>query len=109
MSYTEVFNSHSLLFRNTTKENRIASSAMNENIFNDLNEIIKEVTKRYCTLHSLRHSFATNRVIDIVEKKVKKPYEFFDKLNMPIGHSLPEATTQSYVLWSLIPLLRKNH
>jgi integrase len=109
MQYSINFDSDSLLFRATTKDNRIASAVIKENVFDELNKIIKDITQRYCTLHSLRHSFATNIMMDIIEKKIKKPYEFFDELSIPIGHSLPEATTQSYIHWSLIPLLRKNH
>jgi integrase len=109
MQYSINFDGDSLLFRATTKDNRIASAVIKENVFDELNKIIKDITQRYCTLHSLRHSFATNIMMDIIEKKIKKPYEFFDELSIPIGHSLPEATTQSYIHWSLIPLLRKNH
>lgn len=106
MEYCVSFDNDELLFHATTKDNRIASSVIEENVFNELNEIIKDVTQRYCTLHSLRHSFATYVTMDIVKKNVKKPYEFFDKLNVPMGHSLPEATTNSYIHWALVPFLQ---
>ena len=109
MKYCIKFDDEALLFHATTKDNRIASSVMEESVFNKLNEIIKDVTQRYCTLHSLRHSFATNIMMGIVEKNLKKPYEFFDKLSIPIGHSLPEASTNSYVHWNLIPFLSKTN
>jgi len=106
MRYCASFDNDELLFRSTTKDNRIASSVIEESVFVELNEIIKDVTQRYCTLHSLRHSFATYVTIDIIEKNIKKPYEFFDKLNIPMGHSLPEATTNSYVHWNLVAFLQ---
>jgi len=105
MQYCVSFDNDELLFHTTTKDNRIASAVMEENVFNEINEIIKDVTQRYCTLHSLRHSFATYGTMNVVKKNVKKPYEFFDKLNVPMGHSLPEATINSYVHWGLVPFL----
>jgi integrase len=106
MQYCASFDNDELLFRTTTKDNRIASSVIEESVFVELNEIIKDVTQRYCTLHSLRHAFATHGAVEIVKKNVKKPYEFFDKLNIPMGHSLPEATTNSYIHWNLVPFLQ---
>jgi len=93
------------LFRNVT--DRVGSSVLEEGKLDVLNVVIHKVVKRYCTFHSLRHSFATYAINDtILARDTKNPYEFFNKLSTPMGHSLPEASANSYVHWNIIQLLQ---
>lgn len=66
-----------------------------------LNEIIQKVTKRYATLHSLRHSYATWWFMH----RIMSGQNFNDALlnfSIEIGHVTPEVTMRSYIHYELI-------
>lgn len=66
-----------------------------------LNDIIRKVTKRYATLHSLRHSYATWWLMD----RIIDGQNFNDALlnfSIEIGHATPDVTMRSYIHYELI-------
>ena len=63
---------------------------------NYFNVIIKNVTKRYCTLHSLRHSYASYQIANIVKNKKSYNTELID-FSIKIGHNILDTTIQSYL------------
>ncbi len=92
------------LFLDTRKDGRMSSSAIPNTVFDQLNVIIKDVTDRYCTFHSLRHSFATYRIKEIMKNETDTPYALFN-LAVQMGHGIPDQTLESYTHWELIKLL----
>lgn len=66
-----------------------------------LNDIISKVTKRYATLHSLRHSYATWWFM----QRIMSGQNFNDALlnfSIEIGHVTPDVTMRSYIHYELI-------
>jgi integrase len=66
-----------------------------------LNDIIQQVTKRYATLHSLRHSYATWWFLE----RIIAGQNFNDALlnfSIEIGHATPDVTMRSYIHYELI-------
>jgi len=72
-----------------------------EVVFNNLSKIIQKVTKRYTSFHSLRHTFATYAVKEIIECKEINPYKMID-LAVKMGHTSPEITLKKYTHRSVI-------
>jgi len=99
----EKINRNELLFVSLRKNGQQSKQPQNENIFDSLNEIIKDVTKRYCTFHSLRHSFATYFMKRITDNKTK--YDDCFELNVQCGHSLLSLTLNKYTHWNLLKLM----
>lgn len=81
----------------------ISKSAMDASEIVDITNIIKKITKRYCTFHSLRHSFATYKVAEILKHSTDNPYSLIE-LSMIMGHEMPKTTLNSYVHYDLIGL-----
>jgi len=72
-----------------------------------LNKIIKKVTSRYATIHSLRHSYATYWLLDrIIDNQNFN--EILLNFSIEIGHVTPEITMQSYIHYELIEELLQN-
>ena len=82
----------------------IYSKVINEDIFSEYNKIIKRVTKRYATFHSLRHSFATYRFQYMINTQADKPYSFME-LCIEMGHQTPDITANNYIHYELLNLL----
>lgn len=72
-----------------------------EAIFDNLSKIIQKVTGRYTSFHSLRHTFATYSVKEILECKEINPYKMID-LAVKMGHTSPEITLKKYTHRSVI-------
>jgi len=72
-----------------------------------LNKIIRKVTSRYATIHSLRHSYATYWLLDRIVKK-ENFNEILLNFSIEIGHVTPEITMQSYMHYELIEELLQN-
>ena len=88
------------------KDNKIYKKVIDESIFDFFNKIIRQITKRYATFHSLRHSFATYKTKLILEnKKNYNAYDFIE-LCFEMGHQTPDVTINRYVHFSLIELMR---
>lgn len=66
-----------------------------------LNKIIKKTTKRYATIHSLRHSYATYWFLDRI-KSNKNFNEILLNFSIEIGHVTPEVTMLNYIHYELI-------
>jgi len=71
-----------------------------------LNKVIKDNTKRYTTFHSLRHSFATYRLKDILDDNITVQTYNFIELSMQMGHQTPEMTINKYVHNDLLELVK---
>jgi len=96
--------SYAFLFLAKGATNNILKSAIDEKVFDTLTEVIKEITERYCTYHSLRHSFATYRVKEMLDKGVKTPYALLE-LSIQMGHQTPDTTLSAYVHAEVLELL----
>ena len=92
------------LFLARGASNNILQSAIDEGVFDEITQVIKDVTGRYCTYHSLRHSFATYRMKDLLDKGVKTPYALLE-LSIQIGHQTPDTTLGAYVHGELLEML----
>jgi len=92
------------LFLAKGASNNVLQSAIDEDVFDEITQVIKKVTGRYCTYHSLRHSFATYRLKDILDKGVKTPYALLE-LTIQMGHQAPETTLSNYVHGEMLELL----
>ena len=72
-----------------------------EAVFDSLTKIIQKVTKRYTSFHSLRHTFATYAVRDILQCDKINPYKMID-LAVKMGHTSPEITLKKYTHRSVL-------
>ncbi|MCF6207527.1 MAG: hypothetical protein L3J47_11680, partial [Sulfurovum sp.] len=95
------------LFLAKGANNKILKSHIEETVFDEITQVIKGVTQRYCTYHSLRHSFATYRVKEILEERVKTPYALLE-LAIEMGHQTPDVTLKSYVHYDAIICMASN-
>lgn len=78
---------------------------VDELFFEELNLIIKNVTNRYATFHSFRHSFATYRLKQILDKVGNdKAYDILE-LSIQMGHQSPQITLNSYIHYGIIELI----
>lgn len=84
------------LFLELSKYNGFLNKPINIEGFNYINKIIKFTTKRYCSYHSLRHSFATYQCQKSFLNGSSYPYEFLE-LSNKMGHRTPDTTIQSYI------------
>lgn len=81
----------------------ISKSSIDNSEIVNITNIIKKITKRYCTFHSLRHSFATYNLAEILKHSTNNPYALIE-LSMTMGHETPRTTLNSYVHYDLIGL-----
>lgn len=81
-----------------------AKKAIGENSINILNAIIKIVTNRNCTFHSLRHSYITYQLYDQLNTLCINPYTILE-LSLKTGHVTPEITFSTYCHYQIIKLL----
>jgi len=80
---------------------------LSESIIEIFNTIIAEKTGRYCTFHSLRHSFTTYAFLEILRSKQNSPYAIIE-LAVKLGHETPETTINTYVHYDVVQLLQIN-
>ena len=92
------------LFLAKGASNNVLKTAIDETVFDEIIQVIKEITGRYCTYHSLRHSFATYRLKDILDKGVKTPYALLE-LAIQMGHQTPDTTLSAYVHGEILEML----
>jgi acyl carrier protein phosphodiesterase len=87
---------------NQNNENlNVTKSIMPYNKIVYLNKIIQNITKRYCTMHSLRASFATYRFEQRLFSKVKYTEEMLN-FAVEMGHETSLITFQTYIHSNLI-------
>ena len=92
------------LFLHIKKEsNQIKSKVVKESIFDELTTIIQNITKRYTSFHSLRHSYASYEALKILNNPDANIYSFID-LSTKMGHESPEITFKVYIHATLILL-----
>lgn len=91
------------LFTTTNNNLTMSKSSIDDSEIVNITNIIKKITGRYCTFHSLRHSFATYKVDEILKHSTNNPYDLIE-LSMIMGHETPKITLNSYVHYDLIGL-----
>ncbi len=101
---TENREKDSFLFPKLGDKGVITDDIMDESVFNDINIVIKNTTKRYCTFHSLRHSFATYRYAQLLKETTPTPYDLL-QLSMQLGHETPEISLSSYIHADMLEIL----
>ena len=84
-----------------------SKTLISETSINSISEIIKDVTKRYCTFHSLRHSYITYQLINILNSENSNPYLILD-LCIKAGHSTPAISLSSYAHYYFIRLYNRK-
>ena len=93
------------LFPGNTKNLDISKyRVMNISKINEINSILHDTTKRYTVIHSFRHTYATNEIKKILDKKDKRIEDIFD-LIYRIGHGDPETTISNYSHLGLIKII----
>jgi integrase len=97
----KVRNKNPFLFLHVDDHKKIKSKVVKEDIFNQIGKVIQGVTGRYTSFHSLRHTFATYAVRDILLCKDANPYRMID-LAVKMGHTSPEITLKKYTHRSVI-------
>lgn len=83
------------IFLSRSQGGAFLNKVMQEQVFIGINHIIQSVTKRYCTFHSLRHSFTTYRLKKLLSYTSRTPYALIE-LSVELGHVTPEITLASY-------------
>ncbi len=66
-----------------------------------LNQLIQQVTHRYTSLHSLRHSYATYWFLDSINRD-ENFNDIIMNFSIEIGHVTPQVTFQNYIHYELI-------
>ncbi len=97
----KVRNKNPFLFLHVDEKNNIKSKVVKEDVFNQIGKIIQEVTNRYTSFHSLRHTYATYAVRDILQCNKIDPYKMID-LSVKMGHTSPEITLKKYTHRSVV-------
>ena len=92
------------IFTKINKNLTPSKSPIKDSMIVNINKVIKETTKRYCTYHSLRHSFATYKINEILKYSIDNPYALIE-LSTVIGHETPKVTLNSYVHYDLIEII----
>ena len=96
-------NKNKFLFLDIDRYYSIRSKPMRENVFDEFSEILKQVTGRYVSFHSLRHSFASYEVKKILSNQDYNPYRLMD-LSLKMGHESPETTLKIYTHRSVLEM-----
>lgn len=97
----ELANKSQHAFLKLSEFNGFLNKVIDEQAFDYINTIIKSVTKRYCSYHSLRHSFVTYQCQNYFLSGCPYPY-FFLELSEKVGHRTPDVTVNSYVHGSVL-------
>ncbi len=71
---------------------------------NEINSILQDSTKRYTVIHSFRHSYITNEIKKLLNKKDKRIEDIFD-LIYRVGHAEPETTIKNYAHLCILKIL----
>ena len=66
-----------------------------------LNKVIYDVTQRYCTLHSLRHSYFTYKFFSIL-KEDNLSNEALLNLAIEMGHQVPQISIENYLHFNIL-------
>lgn len=91
------------LFVQKSSSGTLTQKIINESSVDLITKTIKEVTKRYCSFHSLRHSFVTYNIKEFIFDVSDNPYDLLE-LSIKTGHVTPETTLASYTHADLLYL-----
>jgi len=97
----KVKNKSRFLFLEVSRDYNIRSKPVSENVFDGFSKILKKVTGRYVSFHSLRHSFASYEVKKILDNQGSDPYQLMN-LSLKMGHESPETTLKVYTHRSVL-------
>jgi len=75
-----------------------------ENNLDDIGKVLQNITHRYTPLHSLRHSYITNKV-KYMSDGVKKRVEDMFEVSTQAGHSSPEVTIEWYLHVGILKMM----
>ncbi len=89
-----IFNSHN-------KKELQKVHCANDSMINYISNILKKITRRNCSFHSLRHSYATYEYKRLMKMDFDDTYKML-KLAIRLGHSTSEITFKSYVHYYLL-------
>lgn len=103
----KVKNKNPFFFLHVDDKNKIKSKVSKEDVFSKIGKIIQKVTRRYTSFHSLRHTYATYAVRDILKCDKINPYKLID-LSVKMGHTSPEITLKKYTHRSVIECILTN-
>jgi len=92
------------LFLKRSHNGGFLNKVIGEDIFNQLNAIIKKVTNRYATFHSFRHSYVTYNFQNLINGS-NQPYCLIEQA-IQTGHETPEMTLNSYVHGDLLRVIQ---
>jgi integrase len=113
-TYVKFIEEHNTLFlfpevkrkihENKIKYNKVyKKKIMPEARLSKISQLLQEITGRYTPLHTLRHSYATNKVeymYDVEDMDTTFMFELAEQ----IGHKSPEVTIESYVHLGILKL-----
>lgn len=105
-NYYDVLVDHKIAFLFPDENDEIASKDKVMKIYkiNEINNILQDITKRYTVIHSFRHSYVTNEIKKLMEKKYKKNEDIYD-LIARVGHEDPETSISHYTHLDLIKII----
>ena len=86
---------------------KLMAKPATESEINTINDVIKLITGRYTSIHSLRHSYYTYQLLDIFYNSENHQKALFE-LNIKIGHSNPLTGISYYGHVQLLPYLILN-
>ena len=85
------------LFPKISQEQKVLKKEVqNLDFFLKCNPIIQEITGRYTSLHSFRHTFATKNMRQLLMQGEKNKSDLYNLVNM-LGHLGPDVTLRYYV------------
>lgn len=85
------------LFPKISQEQKVFKKEVQKlSFFLEYNPIIQEVTGRYTSLHSFRHTFATKSLRQLLMHREKNKSDLYNLINM-LGHLGPDVTLRYYV------------
>jgi len=76
--------------------------------FQNCNQIIQKITGRYTSLHSFRHTYATNSMRKLILNPEKQKNGFYNFINM-IGHLGPLVTLRYYIHLDYVVNFKNNN
>ena len=92
------------LFPDENNEKISKDEVMDIGKINTINMLLQDITKRYTVIHSFRHTYVTNEIKKLIEKKDKKNEDMYD-LIARVGHEDPETTIIHYTHLDLIKIM----
>lgn len=105
--YYELLVDRKIAFLFPDENNGIAlkDKVMKIDKINRINSILQDITKRYTVIHSFRHSYVTNEIKNLIQKKDKRNEDIYD-LIARVGHEDPETSISHYAHIDLIKIMK---